>query len=270
MNIKTHNDELKNLVRSVGVRMVRNLVVELFTMLNLFVMFAVVVFHLSEINTAFVYSIPYVIVLIGFSVSNCISIVRQLLENKVFSTNKEDIQAIIDAESKSGLRDGLLVHSIFKNREQAKKIKALSSKLDIVKAVGGIQHRGTAKIFFVISTMLFIYTILNIAFLQYYTWNPDIVFDQLSYFLMLKWTLFIVMGVMGIFAGILYKMIWGLKDINICSTCRRIEWESEWYTLENFIGRPSHDICPICTDAFVRDIEKKVNKVIDLSEKKED
>jgi hypothetical protein len=263
MDIKKHTDELRELIKSVGTKMIKNLVVEHFVLLNHFVLFFIVVYHLVPVSVYYSILIPYLLVFIGLTITNVFSIVRHISRNKVFSINKSDIEHLLTTE----FRDGMLAHLLFRLNEKSQKLEHLKHKIDIVKSVGGIQHRGIAKTFFVISIMLFIYSALNIAFLQYYAWNPDIVFDQMSYFLMVKWSLFTILLVMGIFSVVLYKMIWGLKDVNICSSCRRIEWDGDWYTLENFIGRPSHDICPICSDAFVRDVEKKVNKAIQEKEK---
>lgn len=138
------------------------------------------------------------------------------------------------------------------------KIKKLESKLKKIKEISSIQNRALLKILFTIVVLLFFWQFGSVAFLYYYESSIDIAFSLDTYLKVIRFALYTVSAVTLGLGVIMAKIIWGSSSVKLCANCRRIEWGDEWHQLETFVGRPSHDLCHICADAIVRNMEQKL------------
>lgn len=129
-----------------------------------------------------------------------------------------------------------------KRKEQ--NINNVYKQLEATKEVRGFIYRYPLKLLFTFTCILFSITLTSLFFLKIQ--ESSLILPIIS------------LGILIIYLFTLGKIAFGKETITLCMYCRRIkvgsnlntkgQVEERWLPIEEFIGRPDHDICSKCSE----------------------
>lgn len=246
-------NSIYNEVKDIRKKLIRSTVIHLFTLFHLIFAITASIIGRSYSPTIAYTAITYFIIFLIVKSIELKKITTHIIHNNILKAkNAEEIELYL--HNVANCTEPLISSMTMEIGRLRTEIKKHSEFVKISQSISTVYNKSTIKIFFTIIIMLTLFFTANASIFYYYLYHTDD-FDMAIFFTLFKWASFVGGITMGAMSYLLYKIAFGTSDTNICSYCRRIKWNHDWHTLEHFIGRASHDICPMCTSAFIESIE---------------